>query len=151
MRVRRDALRKFDRRVAPAPAPIEPRLSAFDEARRIVKGDPSDPDVWARRTRALALLRRPATPEGADAELLALLAAAGALPVERRDDRLSARLRLVAIANVKDPLPEVAKLFAKLRASPGDGEAFAEALLPASQDSGGNFFIDWGMNASGGV
>jgi len=150
MRVRRDDLRKFNRAVAPAPAPIEPRLSAFDEAQRIAKGDASDPDVRGRRARALVLLRRPETPEGSDAELIALLAAARALPLERREDRLSARQRLVAIGSIKDPPPEVAKLFTKLRMPPGDGAAFAEALLPSSRDSVGNFFIDWGMNASGG-
>src|SRR5690349_20436991 len=53
MRVRRDELRKFNRAVAPAPAPIEPRLSAFDEARLIAEGDASDPDVRARRARTL--------------------------------------------------------------------------------------------------
>jgi hypothetical protein len=39
-------------------------------------------------------LRRSATPEGADAELLVLLAQYRSLPLERRADRIEARQRL---------------------------------------------------------
>jgi len=81
VRISRDELRKFNRVVPPAPAPIEPLLSAAEEARLIASGKDPDPNVAARRARALTVIRRPAPPAPADAELLTLLAAARALPL----------------------------------------------------------------------
>ena len=136
MRVSRDELRRFSRAVSDPPPRVEPLLPAAEEARLIADAKPDDPLVAARRQRVLALVRRPAPPEGADAELLALLAAARALPLERRQDRLRARQRLVEIGRLKEPPPEVAKLLDRLGAEPGDGQAFADALLPPTRDIG---------------
>jgi hypothetical protein len=102
----------------------------------IADADPADVLVAARRQRVLALLRRPATPEGADAELVALLAAARALPLERREDRLKARRRLADIGGLKEPPLEVAKLLDRFGIQAGDGQAFADALLPPTHDIG---------------
>jgi hypothetical protein len=137
MRVDRKQLRQFGRRASPpAPPRVEPLLAAVDEARVIAKADPADPRVAARRDRVLVLLRRPATPEGADAELVALLAAARALPLERREDRLKARRQLADIARLEEPPSEVARLLDRLGIKPGDGQAFADALLPPTRDIG---------------
>jgi len=137
MRIGRDELRDFDRAVKPAPAPIEPVLPAAEEAALIAaKDDGRDPVVAARRRRVLAILRRAAPPEGADAELVTLLAAARALPMEDRTDRLSARMRLIEIGRATDPPPEVVKVLDRLHLSAGDAEPFADALLPPHQDIG---------------
>ena len=146
VRISRDDLQKFEREVPPPPPPIEPLLPAVEEARLIAGDEGDEPSVAYRRARALAILRRAATPEGADAELLALLAAARALPLERREDRLSARQRLIGIGDLKDPPPEVRKLMRKLRTQPGDGAAFADALLRASQDTVPFHEGDFGSN-----
>ena len=131
MRVSRDDLDKFSGAVAPAPAPIEPTLPAAQEAALIAKGKGDDPVILARRARVLAILRRPAPPEGSDAELVALLAAAGALPIERDIDRVKARARLFQIGQLASPPPEVLRLCKKRGIAVGDGTAFAEALMPA--------------------
>jgi hypothetical protein len=81
MRLSRDELRKFDRAVAPAPAPVEPALPAAEEAALIAGDKGDDPVIALRRLRVLAMLRRAATTEGAGAELIALrrrIAVAGA-------------------------------------------------------------------------
>ncbi len=92
-------------------------------------------------------MRRPATPEGADAELVALLASARALPLERRDDRLAARQRLVGIGRLPDPPPEVRKLMNKHGVAVGDGPGFADALLRAGDDGSTQFHEgDFGSN-----
>jgi hypothetical protein len=135
MRIRLDDLRDFERSVGPAPPPIEPRLPAREEAALIAKGG-SDPTVAKRRARVVKLLRRPATPEGADAELVALLAHKHALPLDRREDRLDARQQLFGIGSLKEPPPEVRALCDRLRVKPGDGKAFADALLPPKHDIG---------------
>src|SRR4051794_22938046 len=140
MPIRREDLRKYSRPVPPPPRPIEPVLSAVEEAALIASSRRrDDPVVAARRARVLTLLRRPATPEGADAELVALLAAARALPLERDEDRLAARQQLVGIGRVADPPPEVRRLLRKFGVAPGDGPAFAEALLPSRYDGGSPF------------
>ena len=147
MRLSRDELRKFDRAVAPAPAPVEPALPAAEEAALIAGDKDGDPVVALRRARVLAMLRRAATPEGVDAELIALLAAARALPLDRREDRLSARQRLVGIGKLSNPPPGVSELVRKLGVAPGDGTAFAEALLPSSHGRGEPFGRnDFGAN-----
>lgn len=133
MRVSRDDLQRFGRTVPPAPAPIEPRLAPADEARVIAKAEPGDTDAARRRHRVLVLLRRPAAPTGEDAELIALLALAKALPLERDDDRLRARQRLVEIGRAQEPPEHVRAVFARLALEPGDGEALATALLPVTQ------------------
>jgi len=112
-------------------------LSPVDEATLIASAGPdANADVDARRSRVVALLRRPAPLGGEDAELVALLALAHALPIKRREDRLSARQRLREIGNLEDPPPQVAKVVARLKTAPGDGTAFAEALLPPKSDVG---------------
>ena len=134
MRVTSEELANFRRDVPPPPPPIEPVLSAREEARLIASARRDNPEIDARRARVLALLRRPAAPEGADAELIALVAAARALPLERPDDRAKARMRLAEIGRLKDPPPEVVKLLRQLGLAPGDSQAFAEALLPHKHD-----------------
>jgi hypothetical protein len=136
MRVHADDMKKFGRAVPPAPAPIEPQLPASEEAALIAKDAGTDPLVAARKARVLALLRRSATPEGADAELIVLLARARALPLDRRADRLSARQRLFGIGASKSPPPEVQDVMRRLGVPPGDGTAFADALLPPNRDIG---------------
>jgi hypothetical protein len=134
MRVNAKDLSKFDRDVGPPPPPIEPVLPAAEEA-KLIASDSDDPTVVARRARVQTIVRRPATPEGADAELVALLAAARALPLERRTDRLCARQRLVGIGGLREPPPEVTRLMTKFGVAPRDGTAFAEALLARTQDT----------------
>jgi len=128
MRVSSDDLRKFARGVAPAPAPIEPLLPPAEEARQIADRKRVDEVTAARRRRVLALIRRPAPPEGSDAELLIVLAAARALPLERPEDRLDARQRLVDIARLKDPPKEARTLLRMMGVGPG--QKFADTLLP---------------------
>lgn len=94
----------------------------------------SDPVIEARRARVLELPRRPAVPEGADAELVALLAPAGTLPIQRDADRLLARLRLTEIGRLTDPPPHVRDLMTQRKLTPGDGPAFANALIPGTRD-----------------
>lgn len=130
VKISRDQLDKFSRTVPPAPAPIEPLLPAADEAALIAKKKSPDPTVAARRTRVLALLRRPAPPEGSDAALIALLAAANALPVDRDADRVKARARLHQIGAQQSPPPEILKLCRDRGIAVGDGAAFANALMP---------------------
>jgi hypothetical protein len=134
VRISADALKDFRRDVAPPPAPVEPILSAVEEARAIANDSDHDPVVGARKRRMLAILRRPATPEPRDAEVLALLAAAGALPLERREDLLMARQRLAAVGSLDDEPPAVRRLREQLGLAPGDGNAFAEALLGHATD-----------------
>jgi hypothetical protein len=134
VRVDPDDLRPFARTVPEAPPRIEPLLSAEDEARVIVDGDDQDPVTLARRRRVSMLLRRPAPPEGVDAELIVLLAQAKALPLERTEDRLDARVRLVDIGRLADPPPRVREIAERLGVVAGDGEALADALLPPKHD-----------------
>lgn len=134
VRVNSDDLRKFARAVGPPPAPVEPLLAPADEAQQIADRKRTDPVTAARRRRVLALIRRPAPPEGPDAELLTLLAVARALPMERPNDRLDARQRLVDIARLTDPPDEVRKLLRKMGVGPGDEQTFAEALLPPGRN-----------------
>jgi hypothetical protein len=148
MRIGEDDLDKFKRPIPPPPPPIEPALPAAEEAALIASGRDDDPVINARRARVLRILRRPATPEGADAELVALLAAARALPLERRQDRLAARQRLVGIGSLSNPPREVRNLSARLRVSPGDGAALADALLTPSHDRATPFHEgDFGSNS----
>lgn len=142
MRVSDDDLQKFRRTLPPAPVPVEPALSAADEAEVIANGDQHDPIVKARRERALTLLRRPAPAEGQDAELLVLLAAASALPIDTSADRMKAVQRLTEIGRVKDPPLEVRKVLERLRITPGDADALIARLLPPSRDFG-EFSENW--------
>jgi hypothetical protein len=82
----------------------------------------------ARQSRVHAIIRHPAEPAGRDAELLALLAATGSLPLHGRADHLHARTRLASIA---DPPPAVQALADELALDPAD---LAERLLPAPRD-----------------
>ena len=134
MRVNSDDLRRFAGGVTPPPAPVEPLLAPAEEARQIADRRRTDPVTAARRRRVLALIRRPAPPEGADAELLTLLAVARALPLERPDDGLDARRRLVDIARLRDPPQVVRDLLRRTGVGPGEEQKFAEALLPSSRD-----------------
>ena len=79
----------------------------------------------------MSIIRRAAPPAGPDGELLALLAAAGALPLDHRSDRLHARIRLASIPAEPAP-PAVAALCRELRVD--THEELAERLLPASRD-----------------
>lgn len=134
MRIGRDELRKFDGGVGPAPPPVEPLLAAAEEVRLICDATSDDPVTEARRARVRALLRRPAPPEGADAEIIALLAEARALPLQRPADRINARLRLVEIGRMPDPPPAVQRLLERFKLEPGDSQAFADALVPPKHD-----------------
>ena len=134
MRISASELQGYVRRVPPSPPPVEPVLAPAEEARAIADRRRDDAVTHARRERVRALIRRPAAPEGADAELVVLLAVAKALPLEGEDDRLRARTRLAEIARL-DPLPPaVAEIRERLRVRPGDSRAFADALLPARGD-----------------
>lgn len=146
MRVTSDDLGKFARGAAPPPAPIEPRLPPAEEARQIADHRRTDAVTAARRRRVLALIRRPAPPEGADAELLMELAAAQALPLERPDDRLDARRRLIDIARLKNPPEGARALLHKLRVGRGDEQKFADALLPPERS-----FSQFHESGAGGV
>jgi len=84
--------------------------------------------VPAREARVRAIIHRPATPTGRDAELLTLLAATGSLPLEQRSDHLHARTRLSSIA---DPPPAVKALADELAL---DLDDLAERLMPAPRD-----------------
>jgi hypothetical protein len=84
--------------------------------------------VPAREARVRAIIHRPASPTGRDAELLTLLAATGSLPLEQRSDHLHARTRLSSIA---DPPPAVEALADELALDLAD---LAERLLPAPRD-----------------
>lgn len=133
MRVTGDDLRKFARAVPPPPAPVEPLLPPGEEAQHIADRKRTDPVTAARRRRVLALIRRPAPPEGPDAELLTLLAVARALPLERPNDDLDARQRLMDIARLTNPPEGVRKLLLKMAVRPGDEQRFAEVLLRPSR------------------
>jgi hypothetical protein len=134
VRVDPDDLRPFARTVPDAPPRIEPLLSPEGEARLIADADDHDEATRARRRRVSMLLRRPAPPEGEDAELIVLLAEAKALPLERAEDRLDARVRLVDIGRLADPPPKVREVAERLGVVAGDGEALADALLPPKHD-----------------
>jgi len=134
MRVDPAELRKFVHTVPATPPPIEPLLSAAEEARVIADHKRTDAVTWARRQRVRNLLHRQAPPTGADAELIALLAAARALPFDDPDDRLKARQRLIEIGRLKEPPPEVIELLRANRIEFGDAEAFADALQPPGRD-----------------
>jgi hypothetical protein len=84
--------------------------------------------IPARRARVCAIVRRPAPPSGGDAELLALLAAAGSLPLDGRADHLHARTRL---ASIQDPPPAITALADELALDLAD---LTERLLPAPRD-----------------
>lgn len=151
MRIRRDDLDGLGSRLGPPPPPVEPRLTVEEEVALLAGDRRGDPSIHARRERVLRLLRRAATPEGGDAELVALLAAAEALPLEVKDDRLCARQRLAGIGNLDDPPPAVRALLDDLGLMPGDGEAFAERLLPARRDFSGGFDAADASGAAPGV
>jgi hypothetical protein len=89
--------------------------------------------VAAREARMRALIRRPAPPEGRDAELLVLLAATGSLPLDGRSDHLHARTRLASIA----PAPPAVVALADELAI--DLEQLVERLLPAPRDVASGF------------
>jgi hypothetical protein len=81
--------------------------------------DPQDADARASRLRAV--IRAPATPKGRDAELLALVAAAGVLPVATRQDAALARMRLVTVDRLDPQPPALRELRDSLRAwEPGE-------------------------------
>jgi hypothetical protein len=82
----------------------------------------------ARRARLRAIVARPATPEGRDAELLAFLAALQRLPVEQRAQHLQARLRLGAI----DPPPAVRALVGEFAVT--TMQEFTDRVLPPLVD-----------------
>jgi hypothetical protein len=89
----------------------------------------------ARRARLRAIVERPATPEGRDAELLAFLAALHRLPVEQRAQHLQARLRLRAIA---DPPPAVRALVDEFAVT--TMQEFTDRVLPPPVDAEGRDF-----------
>jgi hypothetical protein len=129
MRIKADELRQFARTVPPAPAPIEPLLQPEAEAALIAKGNDRDPTVAARRDRVVSLLRRPAPPEGADADLVVLLAVRRALPISDREDFTAARRRLAEIARSREPSPLLLRVFDDHGITPGEAEKLADALL----------------------
>ncbi len=147
MRIAREDLDKFNRPVGPPPPPIEPVLPPAEEAKLIATGPSDDPGVKARRDRVIAILWRAATPTGADAELVALLADARALPLERREDRFKAHQRLVGIGRSADPPPAVRRLMQRHGIAPGDGAAFADALMRRGYDGSSPFHeSDFGVS-----
>ncbi len=99
--------------------------------RSLVSGNRATPDanVAARRDRMLAIVRGAATPAGQDAELLALLIAAQALPLDSGNDHLRARTHLVSIGRAADVPPAIAELVDATRGA-DDPSDLADALLP---------------------
>lgn len=67
--------------------------------------------LHARIERVRMLIERASAPEGADGELTALLAVAGALPLEGHRDHVKARLRLRDIA-LSEPPPKAVRALA---------------------------------------
>ncbi len=67
--------------------------------------------LHARTERVRMLIRWASAPGGADGELIALLAVAGALPLEGHRDHLKARLRLRDIA-LSEPPPKAVRALA---------------------------------------
>ncbi len=84
--------------------------------------------VNERLGRIRVMIRTAAAPTGTDAELFALLAAAGALPIERAQDHLHARLRLSDIGQHDAVPPAVAALAQELDVS--TMRELANKLLP---------------------
>lgn len=134
MRIPRSKLDAYAKSVPPAPAPIEPRLDPEAEAALLAARKPKDPTTEARRVRVLELLRRPAVPSAADAELIALLARREALPLASFRDRLAAHRCLAGIGALDPAPPLVARVAREIRTPPGDGSAFADKLLPPQVD-----------------
>lgn len=134
MRLDPSHLDAFKRTVAPPPPPIEPRLTVAEEVALLCGKAIPDASIARRRARVIQLLRRAATPTGEDADLIASLAAAKALPLEHRRDEISAHQRLVAIGSSREPSQIVGDLAGQLGVEPGDGLAFANALLPPHSD-----------------
>ncbi len=105
-------------------------LWALTQRGLLAHGAPTpEAQLGARIARVRALIRRPAPPQGQDAELLTLLAAAGSLPLDTRSDHLHARTRLASIAT--PPPPAVAALADDLALDPDE---LVERLLPAPRD-----------------
>jgi hypothetical protein len=90
--------------------------------------------VAPRQSRVMAIIRHPAAPAGADAELLALLAAAQVLELPRAPDRMRARQQIRAIGTHEE-VPPAVKLLAEERKVDTMAE-LADALVPAARDLG---------------
>jgi hypothetical protein len=88
--------------------------------------------VAPRQSRVMAIIRHPAAPAGADAELLALLAAAQVLDLPRAPDRMRARQQIRAIGTHED-VPPAVKLLAAERSVDTMAE-LADRLVPAARD-----------------
>ena len=89
-------------------------------------------NLATRTNRLRAIVSMPATPRGRDAELLALAAVAGALPITTRREHLSARARLASIARLNPAPPALQALADHLGAdTPAE---FAERLLASKWD-----------------
>ena len=85
----------------------------------------------ARQARVTSIIRRPVPPEGADAELLVLLAAAGALALTT-DDHLRAHTRVASIGHGIPVPPVIVALADELGTS--TMTELADRLLPASRE-----------------
>jgi hypothetical protein len=88
-----------------------------------------DAKVAARRERMLAIVRGAATPTGQDAELLALVIAAQALPLDSGNDHLRARTHLISIGRASEVPPAIAELVDATRGAQEPAD-LADALLP---------------------
>jgi hypothetical protein len=90
-----------------------------------------DSKLPERRRRVVAVIRRPATPIAADAELLVLLADCRALSLGR-EDHLHARMRIASIRGGSETPPVVELL--RMRIGVNSMSDLADALLPSGRD-----------------
>jgi hypothetical protein len=88
--------------------------------------------IPAREARVASIIRRPATPEGGDAELLVLLAAARALALTRADDHRRAHTRIASIGQRAPVPPAVGALCDELGTA--TTAELADRLLPPSRE-----------------
>jgi hypothetical protein len=88
--------------------------------------------IRARHTRVSAIIRRPAPPQAADAELIALLAAARTLRLQTAKDHMAAHTRVASIGHDGLIPPAVIALADELRTT--TMSELADRLLPPTRD-----------------
>jgi hypothetical protein len=88
--------------------------------------------ISARQARVASIIQRPAPPQGADAELLVLLAAARALTLESAADHMKAHTRIASIGQSATTIPPVVSALARELGTDTMRE-LADRLLPATR------------------
>lgn len=112
------------------PPHVLPRMSPQNEARLLARRWTRNPTVAARRERLAAIVRSRGELEEEELQLLVFCAYRRVLDLSRRDDHHTVKSRLKAVGRRRDPSPVIRDLMDRLLVEPGDGAAFAEALLP---------------------